>query len=360
MYRRGGVYVVIGGAGGIGTAWSEYMIRTYGAHIIWIGRRQMDAAIEAKIDSLSRLGPAPRYLSADARDTEALRRAYNAIKQQHDGIHRVVHSVIDLRDQRLANMDEAGFRAAFSAKVDVSAAMAHVFRQEPLDFVLFLSALTGFFKPEGQSNYAAGCTFQDAFAHWLTRESTDTDGRPAIKIMNWGYWGQRPGLWPRGLIAIAPSVQASALSNHQRPWTLETLLAAPIHQIALWKTIRAAGEPGCMCYHLPCNAAVFGRDVATACLRRWEKAYPSPFLSSQELDSRKHMHEATRPPAPSPTARAGFGHEISRPTNLLATYDRWLEESLATLVRQGPPTLLCATAPPTFPCPMPLARVRMS
>ena len=60
VYRRGGVYVVIGGAGGIGTAWSEYMIRAYGAHIIWIGRRQMDAAIAAKIESLARLGPAPQ------------------------------------------------------------------------------------------------------------------------------------------------------------------------------------------------------------------------------------------------------------------------------------------------------------
>ena len=265
------------------------MIRAYGAHITWISRRQMDAAIEAKIDSLSRLGPVPRYLSADARDTEALRRAYNAIKHQHDGIHGVVHSVIDLRDQRLDNMDEASFRAAFSAKVDVSAAMAHVFRQEPLDFVLFFSALTGFFKPEGQSNYAAGCTFQDAFAHWLTRESTDTDGRPAIKIMNWGYWGQCPGLWPRGLIAIAPSVQASALSNHQRPWTLETLLAAPIHQIALWKTIRAAGEPdACVTIYpatLPSLAETLRQRVCG------DGGASVLFLSSQELDSRKHMHE---------------------------------------------------------------------
>ena len=100
------------------------MIRAYGAHIIWIGRRQMDAAIAAKIEALARLGPTPRYLSADARDPEALQRAYDAIKQQHDSIHGVVHSAIVLRDQRLANMDEAGFRAAFSAKVDVAAAMA--------------------------------------------------------------------------------------------------------------------------------------------------------------------------------------------------------------------------------------------
>lgn len=41
LFQEGGVYVVIGGAGGIGQAWSEYMIRTYQANVIWIegGRR---------------------------------------------------------------------------------------------------------------------------------------------------------------------------------------------------------------------------------------------------------------------------------------------------------------------------------
>ena len=44
-YRRQGVYVVIGGAGGIGEVWSRFMIETYEARIVWIGRRPQDAAI---------------------------------------------------------------------------------------------------------------------------------------------------------------------------------------------------------------------------------------------------------------------------------------------------------------------------
>ena len=54
-YRPKGVYVIIGGAGGIGEAWSEYMIRTYQAQIIWLGRRQADAQIDAKIARLARI-----------------------------------------------------------------------------------------------------------------------------------------------------------------------------------------------------------------------------------------------------------------------------------------------------------------
>ncbi|MCZ0847921.1 hypothetical protein O0536_25105, partial [Brevibacillus laterosporus] len=40
LYKNGGVYVVIGGAGGIGEVWSEYVIRMYEAKVIWIGRRE--------------------------------------------------------------------------------------------------------------------------------------------------------------------------------------------------------------------------------------------------------------------------------------------------------------------------------
>jgi acyl transferase domain-containing protein len=242
-YRQGGVYVVIGGAGGIGSAWSEYMLRTYGAHLIWIGRRPMDAAVQASLDRLASLGPAPRYFAADARDPQALQQVCAAVKQEHERIHGVVHSAIVLLDQSLANMDESRFRAAFSAKVDTCAALAQVFRPEDLDFVLFFSALTGFLKPAGQSNYAAGCTFQDACAHWLARQWTGHDGRPAIKIMNWGYWGSvgvaasqayRDRTARAGIGSIEPPEAMAAL---------DTLFAVPLPQMALWKTIGATPQP---------------------------------------------------------------------------------------------------------------------
>src|SRR5215813_10579193 len=75
-YRPGGVYVVIGGAGTIGRVWSEHVIRRVGARIIWIGRRQKDATIQAALDALAALGPAPLYIAADAADRQDLARAF--------------------------------------------------------------------------------------------------------------------------------------------------------------------------------------------------------------------------------------------------------------------------------------------
>ncbi|OEU94845.1 SDR family NAD(P)-dependent oxidoreductase [Streptomyces oceani] len=184
VYRRGGTYVVIGGAGGIGEAWTEHLIRAHGAHVVWIGRREEDASIREKLRRLAKLGPAPSYVRADATDRESLRRAYEHIKHHHAAVHGVVHSAIALLDQSVERMDEERFRAAVTAKIDVSVRMAQVFGDEPLDFMLFFSSMNSFMKAPGQCNYVAGSVFEDSYAHRLA----ETESMP-VKVINWGYWG---------------------------------------------------------------------------------------------------------------------------------------------------------------------------
>ncbi|MCR8993899.1 SDR family NAD(P)-dependent oxidoreductase [Brevibacillus laterosporus] len=233
-YKQGGVYVVIGGSGGIGEAWSEYMIQTYQAQIIWIGRRQKDEAIQAKLDRLAQVGKAPYYIAADATDLHALTMAYEEIKQQFSKVNGVIHSAIVLLDQSYAQMDEKRFIAGLAPKVDVSVRLAQVFQKEELDFVLFFSSLSSFTKAAGQSSYASGCTFKDAFAHQLSLEWKCT-----VKVINWGYWGSigtvatkdyQERMRQAGLGSIEPAEAMDAL---------EKLLSGPINQLALLKTTKS-------------------------------------------------------------------------------------------------------------------------
>src|SRR5262249_26853147 len=230
VYRQHGVYVVIGGAGGLGTLWSRFMIEQYGAHIIWIGRRPPGAANPAKLDAPSPLGPAPVYPTADARDQHALQRAYTEIKRRHPRIHGVIHAAIVLEDQGLAGMDEARFRRGLAAKVDVCVRLAQVFAPEDLDFTLFFSSAQSFSKSPGQSNYAAGCTFKDAFAHALTRH-----WRGRVKVMNWGYWGTT------GIVSAADYQERmhqagiGSIEPEEGMAALDALLSGPVDQVALLK-----------------------------------------------------------------------------------------------------------------------------
>ncbi|WP_416970861.1 SDR family NAD(P)-dependent oxidoreductase [Streptomyces sp. 4F14] len=228
-YREGGVYVVIGGAGGLGEAWTRHVTERHGARVTWLGRRHRDAGIEARLHAARGRGEV-RYLAADATDPAALRAAYEDVKGRYGRVDGVVHSALVLRDRGLAGMAEADFRAALAAKVDTSVAMARVFAAEPLDFVLFFSSLQSFVTAAGQSNYAAGCAFADAYANLLGRELACP-----VRVMNWGWWGsvgsvasafheQSMARW--GLKSIEPPEGMAALG---------TLLSGPQPQLGYVK-----------------------------------------------------------------------------------------------------------------------------
>ena len=183
-YRRQGVYIVIGGAGGIGVAWSESVSREYQAQVIWLGRRPIDAFIQQKIDAVARYGPAPVYMSLDAGLPGMLRDACNTIEARFGQVHGLVHAALVLSDRSLVNMDEESLMAAIAPKIDAGAWLADVAAQLAPDFVLFLSSITALMTPAGQSNYAAGSTFVDALAHHLDRQLPCR-----VRVIDWGYWG---------------------------------------------------------------------------------------------------------------------------------------------------------------------------
>lgn len=238
-YRQNGVYVVIGGAGGVGEVWSRFMIENYQAHIIWIGRRELNAAIEGKIKALGQLGPAPSYVSADATNAVALEQAYKTILEAYPSIHGVVHSAIVLQDQSIARMDEPVFRASLSAKVDVSVNMDRVFGAQELDFMLFFSSIVSFVKSPGQSNYAAGCTFKDSFAHEVAQRRTYP-----VKIMNWGYWGNVGVVADESHNKLMAQMGIGSVEPDEGMAALQVLLGSEMHQMALIKTLYSQATAG--------------------------------------------------------------------------------------------------------------------
>ncbi|MEC4090388.1 non-ribosomal peptide synthetase [Pseudoalteromonas rubra] len=181
-YRQDGVYLVLGGAGGLGQVWSEWMIRQHQAQIVWVGRRALNEDIEQAINRLGELGPAPHYIQADACDEAAMRDVMYTIKQDYGQLHGVVHSVLHLEDQSLANMDDAQFLRAYQTKQTSGETLLSVCKDQSLDFVLLFSSMQSFSPAPGQSNYAAGCQYLDSLARSASAELP-------IKVVNWGYWG---------------------------------------------------------------------------------------------------------------------------------------------------------------------------
>jgi acyl transferase domain-containing protein/enoyl-CoA hydratase/carnithine racemase/acyl carrier protein/SAM-dependent methyltransferase len=231
-YRQNGVYVVIGGAGGLGEVWSRFMVEHYQANIIWIGRRPYDSVIAKKINSLTRLGLAPLYISADAANPDALEEARKTILRTYPAIHGVIHSAIVLHDQSIARMEESEFRSTLSAKLDVSVNIDRVFGDQELDFMLFFSSIMSFAKSSGQSNYAAGCTFKDSFAQKLQQQHAYP-----VKIINWGYWGNVGIVAGEYYNKSMERIGIGSIEPDEGMASLQTFLDSELNQMGLVKMI---------------------------------------------------------------------------------------------------------------------------
>ncbi|MGA1790296.1 MAG: thioester reductase domain-containing protein [bacterium] len=183
-FRHHGVYLILGGAGGIGMELSRYLSEAVKARLILLGRSELDARRKEKISQIESKGGKVLYLTADATDPESIRAAIRKAKSQFGQINGVIHSAIVLRDMILENMDEESFRTALAPKIRGSICLYKAVEEESLDFMMFFSSAVSFFGNRGQSNYTAGCTFKDAFAHYINQRTP----YPA-KIINWGFWG---------------------------------------------------------------------------------------------------------------------------------------------------------------------------
>ncbi|MEX3628067.1 MAG: amino acid adenylation domain-containing protein [Burkholderia sp.] len=321
-YRQGGVYLVIGGAGGLGETWSRHMIERYQARLIWLGRSAPDARIRQRIDALAALGPAPRYIQADAGDEAALRRAAAEIAREFPRLHGIVHSALVLADQGLASMQEAEFAGVLAAKVDTAVLSTRVFANQPLDFMLFFSSMMSFGRAAGQSNYAAGCVFADAYARRLAQL-----GDYPVKIVNWGYWGSVGIVSHADYQARMRRAGIGSIEPAEGMQALEVLLHAPVPQLGFVKTRAAASGDSVRQYAdtIPAVAARVVLDTPPVAPRREDLLFADQRLESLVRGLLARQLEALG----------------ERP--VLPLYTRWLAESRRVLA-EAPPAAAGADA----------------
>ncbi|QDG75024.1 SDR family NAD(P)-dependent oxidoreductase [Labrenzia sp. PHM005] len=237
--REDGVYVVIGGAGGIGTTWSEAVLNNVQAQVIWIGRRPHNAAITAHIDRLTRLGPPPIYIQADATNPDALERALQEILKRWGRIDGVIHAITGPSDQPILDSEPENLTRVMAAKTHGLIQTAHTFAALDLDFFLVFSSIISLEQPGGFGGYAASCAFADAFVRGL-----DSQTPYPVRCLNWGHWdvGVARNLPEATKIrldnaGVVPITAQDALKH------CDTALNAPLPQLAILKWNDPARHP---------------------------------------------------------------------------------------------------------------------
>jgi zearalenone synthase (highly reducing iterative type I polyketide synthase) len=171
-----GVFLLVGGMGGLGRSIARMLV-SLGARNLCFLSRSAGTSAQARdlLNELSEQGAQTGVIACDVSDASSLATALDKCKAELGPIRGVFQCAAVLRDALFTNMSYNDWTGSTLSKVQGSQNLSDALPD--VDFFVLLSSFAGVFGNRGQTNYAAGCAFQDALAH-----ARRTRGQSALSI----------------------------------------------------------------------------------------------------------------------------------------------------------------------------------
>ncbi|KAL2209750.1 beta-ketoacyl synthase domain-containing protein [Sarocladium strictum] len=163
---RDATYVIVGGLGDIGWATSQLLARLGAGNIVTLGRSKPSDERLAHFSAEIEFHGAKLFAKqADVRDREQLEAVASWCRETLPTVRGVFHLAMVLNDRPLEIMTAAEWRTACEPKVQGTLNLDAVFgRHDELDLFMMMASSAANIGSKAQANYAAACTFQDAYA----------------------------------------------------------------------------------------------------------------------------------------------------------------------------------------------------
>ncbi|GFE26858.1 SDR family NAD(P)-dependent oxidoreductase [Streptomyces nigrescens] len=209
-WRDGGVYLLTGGAGGLGALFAKDIARRVETPaLVLCGRSPAGPAQRELLADLRALGARADYRVLDVADRADVDRVVRDVRSEYGALHGIVHAAGVLRDGFVARKTPDDLREVFAAKVAGLCHLDEATASVPLDCFIGFSSMAAFGNV-GQADYAAANAFMDGYA--AHRASlADRGSRSGRTLMvNWP-------LWEKGGMGADPSTVHLLESVGMRP-----------------------------------------------------------------------------------------------------------------------------------------------
>ena len=198
---RSGVYLLTGGLGGIGEALAEHLLSTHHASVVLTGRTALPnetewptvsvathgtevAARIATMVALRRHEVPVEYHAVDLTDLTAMSALIDDVEVRLGPITGVFH-LAGVASGRMIHFLTPGTSApVLEPKVDGTLVLDQVFADRDVEFVMLFSSVLAILGPTGSSEYAAACSFEDAYA----RAARIRYPQRRTLSVNWDRW----------------------------------------------------------------------------------------------------------------------------------------------------------------------------
>lgn len=186
--REGGVYLITGGAGGLGLIFAEYLATHYRARLVLTGRSVQNEAIAAACERVRACGGEALYVPADVCDLDSLRHAVDEAHRHFGEINGIIHSAGVLRDSFIRNKTREDFDAVLAPKLQGTLNLDAATLEEPLDFFVLFSSMAAVAGNAGQADYGYANHYMDSFAFARERMRAEGVRRGKTLSLNWSLW----------------------------------------------------------------------------------------------------------------------------------------------------------------------------
>lgn len=186
-WKDNGVYLITGGAGGLGFIFAEEIGNSVkGASIILAGRREKTEEIENKISAIS--NASLEYYPVDVSSFDSVNAMITDIKEKYGKIDGIIHSAGIIKDNYIIKKTEEEFQSVLAPKVTGVVCLDEAVGKSELDFIILFSSTTGSHGNAGQIDYAAANAFMDEFSEYRNKLLQEGKRNGRTMSINWPLW----------------------------------------------------------------------------------------------------------------------------------------------------------------------------
>lgn len=188
-WKQDGVYLLTGGAGGIGLHVAEAIAGSGVRPSLWLtGRSHLKPEVEQRLKDLEEMGATVHYRRIDVTSRDAVSDLLAEIDVIDGHLDGVFHGAGLTRDGLLATKDEATLREVLAPKVTGTRILDEALGNRPLDFLVLFASAAGALGNPGQSDYAAANAFLDRFAALRNARMAGGACHGRTIAIDWPYW----------------------------------------------------------------------------------------------------------------------------------------------------------------------------
>lgn len=188
-WRENGVYVIFGGAKGIGYVLAEDICRRLNnVNVIVLGRSNPSDVITEALAKLNTNSNKVSYLKCDISNKEEVSRSIKLILNNHGTINGVIQCAGIIKDSLLINKNQEDIDSVIEPKIDGTINIDLATLDIKLDFFILYSSMAGVFGNIGQIDYSFGNSFLNAFACYRQNLVEEGKREGNTLAISWPLW----------------------------------------------------------------------------------------------------------------------------------------------------------------------------